>query len=369
MENYLELLHKAHINENQLFKQTQKELATFIYKKYKEKDIYIDKDLNNYIFIKGNDPVCFVAHLDTVFKEKPYIINHKFKNEELILSSPSGLGADDRAGVLANLYFLENSNASILFTFNEEKGGIGIKNFIKSDIYLKIKEDINLWIEFDRAGKNDYVTYDFKNNEIFKILDKNNFKFKYGSFSDVAILSKDSNVLGINLSSGYYNQHQITETFKPILLFNNIKKIEQIMNELISEKRICFYDRQNYLFNFKTDYNLFNYKKRYDNDLENELKEEIKNFLEIYYSDNEDIIIELTERIYNKLNGYNLLDYDIDLFLDIYLSIVDLENKNEIIDVDLLNDSIELYQQLPFKNSINEIYHHSLNQNNFEYSL
>jgi hypothetical protein len=87
---------------------------------------------------------------------------------------------------------------------------------------------------------NDYVTYNYSNDEVFKILERAGFKYSNGTSSDVAVLSENSNVLGINLSSGYYNNHHVNEIFIPDILFKNIKKIEEIKGELAQEKRICY---------------------------------------------------------------------------------------------------------------------------------
>ncbi|MFN3188830.1 MAG: hypothetical protein ACK42D_04815, partial [Candidatus Paceibacteria bacterium] len=78
-----------------------------------------------YFHKRGNYPT-LTAHIDTVFDEdrdKPEIIERGS-----ILTSPDGLGADDRAGVFILLYLMQQGYpANYLFTDCEETGGHGAR--------------------------------------------------------------------------------------------------------------------------------------------------------------------------------------------------------------------------------------------------
>ena len=51
---------------------------------------------DGYVFAKGTFPVLIVAHLDTVHKKLPSIIEYDLTQN--IISSPNGIGGDDRCG-------------------------------------------------------------------------------------------------------------------------------------------------------------------------------------------------------------------------------------------------------------------------------
>ena len=67
--------------------------------KYDGDTVYRD----GYIYHKGTHPVLLVAHLDTVHKNPP----KKFVYKNGALSSPSGIGGDDRCGVYIILDILK----------------------------------------------------------------------------------------------------------------------------------------------------------------------------------------------------------------------------------------------------------------------
>ena len=120
-----------------------------------------------FLYIKGEDPVLLVSHIDTVFEDGKRLIVHD--KEQEIIWSPSGLGADDRAGVAAIISLVSNKNIkpSILFTKGEEIGGYGAQAASKKLKNIKNK----FMIELDRRGNNDAVFYDCENNEFKKFIE------------------------------------------------------------------------------------------------------------------------------------------------------------------------------------------------------
>ena len=68
---------------------------------------------DGYLYAEGTIPILLVAHLDTVHKELPRTI--LYDEESKIISSPEGIGGDDRAGVYILLEVLRKHNCSVLF--------------------------------------------------------------------------------------------------------------------------------------------------------------------------------------------------------------------------------------------------------------
>lgn len=192
-------------------------------------DIIRDKN-NNYVYARGNMPICLVSHTDTVFTETPKMYYDKNEN---VIWSKKGLGADDRAGVAAIHHIItENKKGDqrphILFVNFEESGGDGTREFIKA--VSDCPSGINLIIELDRRGKKDAVFYDCDNPLILEYLEKFGFSEAYGTFSDIAVLCPAWKVGGVNLSIGYYNEHTALEYFKIDEWQTTVKRVQDILS-------------------------------------------------------------------------------------------------------------------------------------------
>jgi hypothetical protein len=152
--------------QNILKQQLGKELKQIGYKPLLNK---------GFLYAKGTIPVLLVAHLDTVHKHMPKTICYSQNNR--ILMSPNGIGGDDRCGVYMIMEIAKTHNCHILFTEDEEVGGIGATAFANSDI----KPNVNYIIEFDRKGSNDAVFYNDSNDEFQKYINSFGFKTEFGS--------------------------------------------------------------------------------------------------------------------------------------------------------------------------------------------
>lgn len=162
---------------------------------------------NGFVFAKGDFPVLLVAHLDTVHKKLPD--NIVYDSETLTISSPNGIGGDDRCGVYMILEIIKKHNCSVLFCEDEEIGTVGAGKFVKSKLSKGL--DFNYIIEFDRKGNNDAVFYDCDNPEFEDFITKEFFKTSYGSFSDISVLAPALGCAAVNLSCGYYKAHTTDE--------------------------------------------------------------------------------------------------------------------------------------------------------------
>ncbi len=215
-------------------KPTQNELFNMLLKKYRDVAI---AHFGNYILIPGQAPIMLLAHMDTVH-EKP--VKHICKSPDgNILMSPQGIGGDDRCGVYALVKVHEASLIKpwLLFTCNEEIGGLGAEKFVmdySDDGRLpkgkgRLPEDITkmkLLIEIDRKGKNDAVYYGCNNSEFEKYITSKGFITAYGSFSDISVIAPVMGVAAVNLSSGYYNQHTLHE-------YINCKQIGAVIKSVV----------------------------------------------------------------------------------------------------------------------------------------
>ena len=134
-------------------------------KKYVTKQLEHTHDIiltgDGYVYAKGDFPVLLVAHMDTVHKNLPTIISYNSKLQTI--SSPNGIGGDDRCGIYMVLEIVKYFNCSVLFTEDEELGGVGAEKFIKTKIASEL--EFNYMIEFDRANANDAVFYECDNPE------------------------------------------------------------------------------------------------------------------------------------------------------------------------------------------------------------
>lgn len=216
----------------QFLKPTQRQLFKMLDKMFEGLTVTSDK---NFILVKGEVPIMLVAHLDTVHKEPVRdICKSKDKN---ILMSPQGIGGDDRCGVYAivNAYELSIQKPWLLFTCDEEIGGIGANFFCSAHKEGCLPEGVDNFkclIEIDRKGANDAVYYDCANTEFEKYITSKGFKTAWGSFSDISVIAPELGVAAVNLSSGYYNAHTLFEYINRAELNNTMCKVVEIVSDV-----------------------------------------------------------------------------------------------------------------------------------------
>lgn len=196
---------------------------------------YVNKRYENVISTKdylvaiGDIPIALVAHVDTVFTDLPKSIY--YDKDKGVLWSPEGLGADDRAGVFAIIKILQtlNKRPTIIFTTDEELGGLGAEKLIKDFPVCPIK-DLKYLIQLDRRGTNDCVFYDCANADFIRYVEGFGFIQNFGSFSDISILCPQWKIAGVNLSIGYENEHSYCETFHLNPWFATVEKVKRMLS-------------------------------------------------------------------------------------------------------------------------------------------
>lgn len=210
-------------------KPTQKELYAALREMYSGKTVCRK---NRYILVKGEAPVMLLAHLDTVHASP---VKQICKSEDGdILMSPQGIGGDDRCGVYALVTSYAQSKAKpwLLFTCDEEKGGVGAYAF--AEMYGKGKlpkelDSLKMLVEIDRKGKNDAVYYDCDNPDFEEYITSKGFCTEWGSFSDISAVAPALGVAAVNLSSGYYNAHTQHEYINRKQLNVVVRKVVEIV--------------------------------------------------------------------------------------------------------------------------------------------
>lgn len=225
---------------------------------------------DGYIYCRGDVPVLLTAHMDTVHKKLVtdfYEDIQTDKNEKVThtISSPQGIGGDDRCGIYAILKVIESGYLPyVLFCEEEEVGGIGSGKFCKTK-YITELSNMKFLIELDRANSNDLVFYSNANQDwINWVEDETNWIKSWGTFSDISHLSPACEVSSVNLSCGYYKAHTVYEYVIMEELLETIEMTKHLLEA--SEKVETFeYIEKKYNTRYYGMYNTFG-GEDYDDD-------------------------------------------------------------------------------------------------------
>ena len=210
---------------------TQKELKELLPQKLVDAG-YTDVVVGDgFIYAKGEIPVLLTAHMDTVHKQRIVdYYEYVDKNGRHILSSPQGIGGDDRCGIYMILEIIKDHKCSVLFCEDEETGGHGSDKFCKTDFIAELAE-LNYLIELDRANATDAVFYSCDNPEFTKFIEDNTgYKEAWGTFSDISNLAPDCGIAAVNLSCGYYHAHTLAEEVVVEEMLNTIEVVKELLS-------------------------------------------------------------------------------------------------------------------------------------------
>lgn len=204
--------------------QLKRALVLFLNNHYPEVTVQ-----EKYIYAEGAIPVALVAHLDTVFPQPPQ--DFYFDQEQNVMWSPQGLGADDRAGVAAIIkIILGGYKPSIIFTLDEETTSNGAIDL--SQIHMPFSK-LNMIVELDRQGEKDSVFYKCNNLAFEQYINKFGFETAEGSFSDISLFAPYWGVAAVNLSIGYENEHSIGEILHLDWMDRTINRVENIFDDVL----------------------------------------------------------------------------------------------------------------------------------------
>ena len=196
--------------------------------KYYDKSAIINGD--GFVYVRGSK-VMLTAHMDTVHERPVKNITVEKHEKMTIISSPQGIGGDDRCGIFMILEILRTTEMrpTILFCEDEEIGGIGSNKFCHTP-YLKELSEIKFIIELDRANASDLVYYNCGNADFMKFCENTTgYKTAYGTFSDICHLSPALDVASVNISCGYYKQHTLKEYVIYEEMENSIEKVKALL--------------------------------------------------------------------------------------------------------------------------------------------
>lgn len=205
----------------------QPSLKSMLSKLLKDINGYTVYEHETYIAAEGDIPIVLIAHMDTVFSLPPK--DFYYDPKKGALWSPDGLGADDRAGVFAILKIIGSGlRPHIVFTTDEEVGGIGASDVAQNKDFFG---DVRYIIQLDRRGSEDCVFYDCDNIEFIDYVEQFGFKETWGTFSDISIICPAWKVAGVNLSVGYYNEHNFWEILIAPQMMATIEKVKVMLSE------------------------------------------------------------------------------------------------------------------------------------------
>ena len=229
-----------------IYKKTEMELKAYVaeelVKQYRSVTVG-----DGYVFAKGDFPVLLVAHLDTVHKTTPKSFVYSLNGD--VISSPQGIGGDDRNGVFSVLEVSKRYNCSVLFCEQEEVGGIGADKFTDTELAKSL--EFNYIIEFDRKGSNDAVFYDCDNPEFTEFITKNFYKEAFGSFSDICTLAPYFGCAAVNLSCGYYKAHTLDEYVVVSEMINSINAACDILARTTDEDKFEYIEAIHYYEHYR----------------------------------------------------------------------------------------------------------------------
>lgn len=176
----------------------------------------LDSKGNIFVPSENDSKVLFVAHRDVVTDRARF----EMPDKNTLISSKF----DDRLGIYASfvLKYKYKIDFDILLTTDEE-----VCN--SSAQFFKTDKKYNWMFQFDRAGNNHAVCYQYDGDVAEKALNAAGLQMHMGSYSDICELGH-LGCLGFNFAVAYYKQHSP----------NCYMKIDEYKNQL--RKFIKFYD-------------------------------------------------------------------------------------------------------------------------------
>lgn len=240
---------------SKICKMTQKELKAYLTKYLKSKYNEVT-EMDGFVYAEGTFPVLLVAHMDTVHKETiKQLVYQDFGNK---ISSPQGIGGDDRCGIYMISKIIEKYNCHVLFTEDEEIGCIGAGKYVKAlnNGYVPAP-DVNYIIELDRKGSKDAVFYECANQDFEDfILDGGDWKLDYGSYTDIVEVAPAIGMAAVNFSCGYYNAHTTSEYVLMNEMKANIEKVKRLLERTTADDKFEYIEADNRYYG--TPYSWFN---------------------------------------------------------------------------------------------------------------
>lgn len=210
-------------------------LVKFLQKYYGKDNVVYAKGY--FILAVGSIPIGLVAHMDTVVWRG--IVD--LKEKKGVVSAKYGLGADDRAGIYAIVKLIQQGyRPSIIFTNQEEVGGLGAKGLAHCLVEFRVK----YLIQLDRHGRDDAVFYDCPNKKFKDYVCSFGFRERQGIYSDISFLCPPWDVAGVNLSVGYFYEHTEKECLKIEYLEETIEKVKKMLDDCYNIDDFSYWEEE-----------------------------------------------------------------------------------------------------------------------------
>ncbi len=274
---------------------------------------------DGYLYVPGTFPVMLLAHMDTVHKEVP----KEFIYDGNIISSPQGIGGDDRCGIYMILKVREKYNCAILFTEDEEIGCKGAGKFCKSELAKELNGKFNYLIQLDRRGSDDAVFYECDNDEFTDFITEKDWTLNYGSYTDICEVGPELNAAAVNFSCGYYHEHHLDESVNLDEMETNIQRVLNTLErtdldvkyEYMEKKHSRYNDWYGYGYNSSCDFgntyyiSYFEKGKLHTEDFEaDSIEQAVGTFLMLHVDMKFSDIVEIFDD-FEECN-YSILNYD-----------------------------------------------------------
>lgn len=187
---------------------------------------------------------CLMAHTD-LHPALTHPTKENLEYEGGIFSSPTGLGADDRAGIFSINKVIRSHPGKfmILFPDEEEIGCVGSNAFALAKSYQDMDKIASMYVSIDRrrehSGGKSIATYSYDDNVLNAHITKTTGrKAIRGSSTDCRVLSQASTrkVPCFNLSCGYVGEHTKGEKLYFKELIETVKDLQIILEDENSYK-------------------------------------------------------------------------------------------------------------------------------------
>jgi len=214
-------------------------------------------------------PIMLTAHMDTVHEKPVRQIIIEKHIDKTIISSPQGIGGDDRCGIYMICKMLdEGMRPYVVFCEDEEIGCVGAELFASSKEKDMVLGKVKFMVELDRKNATDAVFYECENFDFNEFIEKETgYKEAIGSYSDICEIAPELKVAAVNLSCGYYHEHTLQHYVVWEEMLNTIKATKKLIQaakkdstptfEYIHSKRSMWFDDYYYGYGgYKGDYGI-----------------------------------------------------------------------------------------------------------------
>ena len=302
-----------------IVKMKQPQLKRWLKNRYTGKNFDII-DAKGYLLIipKENPaPILLTAHMDTVHEKQVRQIIVEKHVGKTIVSSPQGIGGDDRCGIYMITRILDDGmRPYVLFCEDEEIGCVGAGRFAIGKDKELITDKVKFIVELDRRNATDAVFYDCDNPDFTEYIEKTTgYKKADGSYSDICEIAPEVKAAAVNLSCGYYHEHTLQHYVVWEEMINTLKVTKKLIKSAKKETTPKYeyieskYSRW-FMDDWYSNYDNYGYKYSGGYGVKSHINEEV--YCEIAWMDPESKKMEydsIVGRSYEECIGMFLMEH------------------------------------------------------------